>query len=124
MTLQSLVFIVIPTTAIVILSISLLIMVLSAKTILKYKKYTLHRVDVRDDSVLIEGNLADAGGLGLDSYDYYLIGNEIYLRIYQQGLLSFKPRHKTINIKLDGDFSQLNGIYLVQSKEDPVNIWP
>lgn len=103
--------------------IFLLLHCVREKQILYYQSYSLNKIDVTDNYIIIEGGFAGASGIGQDCFDYSVDNDSIYLSIYQQNQFSSKPLNGSIDIKLTGDFSNIKYIYLNQPKGEPINIW-
>lgn len=96
---------------------------LFSRKLLLYENYELSQINVSNDSIQISGGFGGASGIGYDSYDYTIKDDNLYLKIYQQSIFSSKPMNGKIEIKIDGDFTKLKGIYVVQSKGESINIW-
>lgn len=111
---------------IIVSAIVMIILLLSIsfhKPILYYETYTLHSIDVSSESILIEGVIFSSGN-SVDGFDYSIENDTVYLTIYQQSIFSSEALNGKINIKLDGDFSNIIAIYLNQAKGEPIKVWP
>lgn len=112
---------------IIVLSIAIIIFTITLSSrpgILYYQSYILSQIDVSGDSIQIIGGIVGPSGIGQDGYDYSIKEDNLYLKIYQQSVFSSKRLNGSIEIKIDGDFTKLKGIYLVQPEGEPINIWP
>jgi hypothetical protein len=113
------VLIVIPLLIVLLLSISF-----NKKMLMDYQFYDFDQINVSNETILMEGGVVGASGIGFDGFDYSIEQDAIFLKIYQQSLFPSKPLDGHIQIKLDGDFSTIKAIYLVQAKVEPIKIWP
>jgi|GEM_PF-5583092 len=94
------------------------------RPILDYHSYTVSNIEVSADTIDMVCTVGGASGIGFNGYDYDIKEGYLYLTIYQQSLASSIPLNGRLQIQLDGDLTTLKGIYLVQPKGDPINIWP
>ena len=85
-----------------------------AKPLFLHEACGLTSIQVTENSIRIEGNLNGASAVGCAGFDYAVENNNLYLKIYQQPLLTKEPLHGSIDIQIDGDFSKLENIYLRQ----------
>ena len=122
MRLKPLLLIVIPVTIIAILAV-IAFNIYFGQSLLYFDSYILDSIAFSDKAILIEGGFVGSSGIGYEGFDYYIEHENLYLKLYRQSFSAPPPLTGSINIELNGDFSKLEGIYLVQPKGVPINIW-